>query len=114
MLNIPSNDVLAELAPRSGHARRDHGNGWPSAHTIPPLLGWRAQSTLLETKLRIPRLRARHVARARLLSALDEALHARLTLVAAPAGFGKTTLLTDWLASRSTAAGLRWIPTTTT
>ena len=41
---------------------------------------------------------ARHVERARLRALLDGAPEARLLLVAAPAGFGKSTLLADWLA----------------
>jgi LuxR family transcriptional regulator, maltose regulon positive regulatory protein len=56
--------------------------------------------TLLETKFFVPRPRRGIVPRARLCQRLDSILEAKLTLVAAPAGFGKTTLLADWLASR--------------
>jgi LuxR family maltose regulon positive regulatory protein len=56
-------------------------------------------SPLLETKLRIPRGRRRLVARPRLIERLSRAAESALTLVSAPAGFGKTTLLTEWLAS---------------
>lgn len=56
---------------------------------------------LLLTKLHPPPVRASHLARERLLRRLDEALAHRLTLVAAPAGYGKTTLLTGWLAERA-------------
>ena len=52
---------------------------------------------LLATKLHVPRLRSRLIARPRLLARLDEAGDARLLLVSAPAGFGKTTLLADWI-----------------
>jgi LuxR family maltose regulon positive regulatory protein len=55
-------------------------------------------SPLLETKLYIPRRRRGVVPRARLSERLDRAAEAKLTLVSAPAGFGKTTLLADWLA----------------
>jgi LuxR family maltose regulon positive regulatory protein len=55
---------------------------------------------LLATKLYVPRLRRNVVARPRLLDRLDLALHRRLTLVSAPAGFGKTTLLSEWLMRR--------------
>ena len=53
---------------------------------------------LLETKLRVPRLRRALVARPRLSERLSRGAESELTLVSAPAGFGKTTLLTEWLA----------------
>lgn len=54
---------------------------------------------LLTTKLYIPPPRPRLVPRPRLLQRLDEGLRLghRLTLVSAPAGFGKTTLITEWV-----------------
>ena len=54
---------------------------------------------LLETKLYIPRWRTGLVSRPRLLERLDQAIERKLTLVSAPAGFGKTTLLAEWLAA---------------
>jgi LuxR family transcriptional regulator, maltose regulon positive regulatory protein len=51
---------------------------------------------LLVTKLRLPRPPADFVARRRLLERLDDGLARELTLVSAPAGFGKTSLLADW------------------
>ncbi|MCV2490969.1 LuxR C-terminal-related transcriptional regulator [Geodermatophilus sp. YIM 151500] len=54
---------------------------------------------LLTTKLHAPRRRRGLVARARLLEQLSRGDEAVLTLVSAPAGFGKTTLLTEWLAA---------------
>ena len=53
----------------------------------------------LVTKLSIPPLRPAHslVSRPRLLARLNQALTRRLTLVSAPAGFGKTTLLSEWV-----------------
>ncbi len=59
---------------------------------------------LIETKLFPPRLRRSLVDRPRLTSSLSPALDARLTLISAPAGFGKTTLLTAWLAGNGTEA----------
>ena len=53
---------------------------------------------LLETKLHVPRLRRGLVARPRLSERLSRGAESALTLVSAPAGFGKTTLLTEWLA----------------
>lgn len=51
---------------------------------------------LLETKFHVPRRRRSLVTRSRLIERLVGADSA-LTLVSAPAGFGKTTLLTEWL-----------------
>ena len=56
-------------------------------------------SPLLEIKLFIPRPRAGLVARPRLIERLNQASAGKLTLVSAPAGFGKTTLLAEWLAT---------------
>jgi LuxR family maltose regulon positive regulatory protein len=53
--------------------------------------------SLLETKLYVPRPRSELVLRARLLEALRQGAGQKLTVVIAPAGFGKTTLLADWL-----------------
>jgi LuxR family transcriptional regulator, maltose regulon positive regulatory protein len=51
---------------------------------------------LIATKLYVPRLRRGLVARPRLLDRVRRGADSRLTLVSAPAGFGKTTLLADW------------------
>src|SRR5216683_799501 len=53
---------------------------------------------ILATKLYIPPLRPHVVIRSRLLERLNEGLHRKLTLIAAPAGFGKTTLVSAWVA----------------
>ena len=63
---------------------------------------------LIETKLRPPLLRRDLVPRPRLLRALDDALSARITILSAPAGFGKSTLLGQWIAllqERNAAVG---------
>ncbi len=54
-------------------------------------------TTLLATKLYIPPLRPHQVLRPRLIERLNEGLHHKLTLISAPAGFGKTTLISEWL-----------------
>jgi len=56
---------------------------------------------LLETKFYVPRNRGGVVSRPRLSERLNRGLEATLTLVSAPAGFGKTTLLAQWLAAAS-------------
>ena len=57
------------------------------------------ENPLLQTKLYIPRSRTSLVPRPRLIGRLTQGAEGKLTLVSAPAGFGKTTLLTEWLAS---------------
>ncbi|MFN2243590.1 MAG: hypothetical protein ACK2U2_14960, partial [Anaerolineae bacterium] len=54
---------------------------------------------LLQTKLHIPRPPSHLTARPHLVERLDAGLQSghRLTLVSAPAGFGKTTLLCEWI-----------------
>lgn len=59
---------------------------------------------ILRTKIRIPPVRADGVPRTRLLQRLDLAVRGRLTQLAAPAGFGKTTLLAQFLSARAEPA----------
>ncbi|HJW21189.1 MAG TPA: LuxR C-terminal-related transcriptional regulator, partial [Candidatus Limnocylindrales bacterium] len=54
---------------------------------------------VLETNLTPPRVRAEHIPRERLLAALGNLPGPRLTLVAAPPGFGKSTFLAEWAAA---------------
>jgi LuxR family maltose regulon positive regulatory protein len=58
---------------------------------------------LLETKLYVPRLRRGLVARPRLIERMRRGAESKLTLISAPAGFGKTTLLAEWLAAAPAA-----------
>ena len=60
---------------------------------------------VLATKLYIPPPPPRAILRPRLIRWLDDGLHRKLTLISAPAGFGKTTLLSAWAASLSTDFG---------
>src|SRR5258707_2920444 len=61
----------------------------------------RQQIPLLAPKLSLPRLPADVVEREALLARLDGGLERKLTLLCAPAGFGKTTLAGQWLARLS-------------
>jgi LuxR family transcriptional regulator, maltose regulon positive regulatory protein len=54
---------------------------------------------ILATKLYIPPVRTGVVPRARLIERLNEVLQRKLALISAPAGFGKTTLVSEWVAS---------------
>ena len=52
---------------------------------------------ILATKLFIPDIRTELVRRTRLIDKLNEGLQRKLNLVSAPAGFGKTTLVSEWV-----------------
>jgi len=54
---------------------------------------------ILATKLYIPPPRPKIVPRPRLIERLNEGMQSKLTLLSAPAGFGKTTLVIEWIAS---------------
>src|SRR3954447_20409129 len=53
---------------------------------------------ILTTKLYIPPPPSKVVLRPRLIARLNAGLHRKLTLISAPAGFGKTTLVSAWVA----------------
>jgi LuxR family maltose regulon positive regulatory protein len=58
-------------------------------------------TSILTTKLYIPPPQPETVSRPRLIETLRQGSHRKLTLVSAPAGFGKTTLVSAWLAAES-------------
>jgi LuxR family maltose regulon positive regulatory protein len=65
------------------------------------------RDALLATKLHIPRPRPDFLARPELLERLTQATARELTLVCAPAGFGKTTLLANW--ARGSRRPVAWV-----
>src|SRR5437762_4265149 len=64
---------------------------------------------LPETKFYVPRWRRGLVPRRRLSDRLNRGAESKLTLVSAPAGFGKTTLLADWLAAAADGQTVTWL-----
>lgn len=66
-----------------------------------------ARSPLLATKFFVPAARPGAIPRTRLIEQLDRGLNAKLVLISAPPGFGKTTLLAEWLTSRT--APVAWL-----
>jgi LuxR family maltose regulon positive regulatory protein len=74
-------------------------SGHESGTDAPPLL--------VEAKLAVPSVRHSLVDRPRVRRALDAGRGGSLTLVAAPAGYGKTTAVRDWCASVD--AALAWV-----
>ena len=60
----------------------------------------RMTGPLLDSKLYAPRWRQGMIARPQLVERLDAGIERKLTLVSAPAGFGKTTAIAEWLGTR--------------
>ncbi len=60
---------------------------------------------ILATKLYLPPVRSKFVARPRLIQRMDEGLDHKLTLISAPAGFGKSTLASEWVTASGRPAG---------
>jgi ATP/maltotriose-dependent transcriptional regulator MalT/class 3 adenylate cyclase len=81
----------------------DLPSAFPQLRTLaPPATNPPAStSPLLMTKLYVPPARPNLVPRPRLIAWLQGGMTGKLTLLAAPAGFGKTTLLSEWLAALS-------------
>lgn len=68
------------------------------------------KSPVLETKFYAPRWRPGQVPRTRLVERVARGVLSKFTLVSAPPGFGKTTLLAEWLASPSAQSrDLAWL-----
>ncbi len=65
-------------------------------------------STLVATKLQVPQRRSSLVERSRLTDRVEAGVRGALTVVSAPAGFGKTTILSDWAASAAPRA-VAWV-----
>lgn len=65
------------------------------------------EHTLLLTKLNIPKQRTNLLPRPHLVAHLEQCRHHKLTLISTPAGFGKTTLLGEWL--RLTSMPMAWL-----
>lgn len=68
-----------------------------------------AHALVVETKLRPPHLRAGLIPRQRLVERLRDGRERRLTLVCAPAGYGKTTLLAQWQAEDEARTPFVWL-----
>lgn len=68
-----------------------------SGETVDSPLPVEASRVLLSTKFYVPSIRPNQIARPRLTDLLQEGLSKTLILVSAPAGYGKTTLVSSWL-----------------
>jgi LuxR family maltose regulon positive regulatory protein len=78
-----------------------------SAHADPRSIS--EEFTLIETKVHAPLLREGLVPRSRLVESLRAGSHCTLTLVCAPAGYGKTTLLGEWCLAEQGSKPFAWV-----
>jgi LuxR family maltose regulon positive regulatory protein len=97
----PTPQAVITSAPRTTVVPAHVVEGPPQAQAAIPSDPF---TPLLSTKLHVPRLPARLVHRARLLELLKPGLSQALILLSAPAGFGKTTLLAEFLAESGVPA----------
>ncbi len=103
-------DRLNAAAKTLTHASVSESKASPDGDVLPhapPNTHGDALAPLLSTKLHLPRPRAQLVPRSHLVERLQQGVAGPLTLVSAPAGFGKTTLLAQWRAT--TRAPVAWL-----
>jgi LuxR family transcriptional regulator, maltose regulon positive regulatory protein len=90
----------------SGLTDRDRPGRPSRATESEPALAERSRNDhddpLLATKLSVPRPRPTVVPRQSLYARLDDGVSRAVVIISAPAGFGKSTVLTSWLAERAT------------
>src|ERR1051326_1868044 len=89
LAQVPNKDAIGE--------NNTNKASLPEKRIEPPFAIPASDLPLLTTKLYVPRPHAPLVDRPHLIERLKPAAEHPLTLVAAPAGFGKTTLLSAWL-----------------
>jgi LuxR family maltose regulon positive regulatory protein len=66
-------------------------------------------AALLRTKLTLPPVRPDALRRGSLVNALERGVDGRLTLLSAPAGSGKTSIVSAWLAPRAAKGEAAWV-----
>ena len=97
----PLRQVLPEASSRTPERQVSLADAGELEGVLPP--------TLVGTKLRAPAVRAQSIPRQRLVNALRTGSDRKLTLVACPAGFGKTTLLSAWYESEVSRRSVAWL-----
>lgn len=99
---------MADILPKNEgqDESRCHTCGVVAARGVAGITGvcMRASGDYLLTRVMAPSLQAGTLRRERLIRKLDEASRCPVTLVVAPAGFGKTVLVQSWLAERPQGA----------
>jgi LuxR family transcriptional regulator, maltose regulon positive regulatory protein len=82
----------------------------PMLEGTPPTAGIRQNAPLLVTRRVAPRPADTWVQRPRVAKLLDRGMERPLTLVSAPAGWGKTALLAQWIAGGTAPGAVAWVP----
>jgi LuxR family transcriptional regulator, maltose regulon positive regulatory protein len=100
-VRAPSNELVQDRQRSRRAVEVDVPAVGADAITGPSARPGGSRDPLLFTKLHVPRPRAQLVPRSHLTLRLHQGMECALTLVSAPAGFGKTTLLAQWLAESS-------------
>jgi ATP/maltotriose-dependent transcriptional regulator MalT len=95
--------VAHELRQVMPDLQQQKGND-PTDHNVKHILSDLSTELLLATKLYVPVPRSPMVHRPRLIQQLQQGMNRALTLISAPVGFGKSTLLSEWLPSRNIRA----------
>lgn len=112
-LTIPSLEAIAKELHTGQQTLKDIGafkdSGYDASLHDKEESGEPYQALLLAPKLRLPRLHTALVKRERLLAQLDGGLERKLTLLSAPAGFGKTTLVRQWIEERVRKLPVAWV-----
>jgi LuxR family transcriptional regulator, maltose regulon positive regulatory protein len=90
-------EELAQGEPASVPIRQNRSNRLPRRTSARMTLDVDLYTSFIRTKLSRPRLGSDLISRPRLLDRLNAGLGGKVTLVCAPAGFGKTTLLAAWV-----------------
>jgi len=95
---VPSDERAPSVLHSKGEGTRDVPAMGTDATTVRSARPGIQRDPLLFTKLHVPRPRAQLVPRSHLVERLQQGMECAFMLVSAPAGFGKTTLLAQWLA----------------
>ncbi len=64
---------------------------------------------ILKTKLHVPVIHQNIISRPRLIKRLDSGVKSKFTLVSAPAGFGKSTLVSSWAQQHNLHPRIAWL-----
>jgi LuxR family transcriptional regulator, maltose regulon positive regulatory protein len=104
------NDVATMLATELVNSSRVSNTAHPISPPFPSPASNSRPADLLMTKLYVPPPHLNIVARPRLIERLNAGMKCKLTLIVAPAGWGKTTLLSAWRADSSSAGmPIAWV-----